>query len=159
MRPSTILATAIVAVALVGAPRPASAEFGIGVFVGDPLGLTLKADLQRRMALEILLGESTYRDGRSPYGHVTVLVTPFMARGRSVLVPFRLGLGAAIYDEGGDFGDDVNFAIRAPFQLAFRFRAPVELYFELSMRLTFLDANRNEDLVDLDGGLGFRFYF
>lgn len=159
MRTVPTLAAAAIVTGVVLAPSPAHADLGIGLFVGEPLGVTFKADLQRRTALEILVGESTYRDGRSGYGHVTFLVTPFAARGRSVVVPFRLGIGGAIYDDGGGFGDDLNVAVRVPFQLAFRFRAPVELYFELAMRMTFLDANDNEDLVDLDGGIGFRFYF
>jgi hypothetical protein len=155
----SLVVTLAIALGVVALPRPAHAELGIGLFVGEPLGVTFKADLNRSTAIEVLLGESTYRDGRSEYGHLTFLVTPFRARGRSVIVPFRLGIGAAIYDDGGDFGDDVNVAVRAPFQIAFRFRAPVELYFELALRMTFLDANDNEDLLDLDGGIGFRFYF
>jgi len=157
--PPALFAAGVVAAALVAHPRPAHAEFGVGLFVGEPLGLTLKADLQRRTALEVLIGETTFRDGHSGYGHVTFLVTPFVARGRSVVVPFRIGIGGAIYDEGGDFGNDLNVAVRAPFQLAFRFRAPVELYFEISMLLTFIDANDNQDLLDIGGGVGFRFYF
>jgi hypothetical protein len=154
----TTAAAVLVAAALLAQPRPAHAEFGIGLFVGEPIGLTVKADLARRSALEILIGQTTYDDGRSGYGHVTYLVTPFAARGRSVIIPFRLGIGAAIYDEG-EFGDDVNVAARFPFQLAFRFRAPLELYFEIAMKLTFVDSNDNQDVVDLDGGVGLRFYF
>jgi hypothetical protein len=161
MRYPIVIAATAVAAALTFAPRPARAEFGVGLFIGDPVGLTLKADLQRRTALEVLIGERGYNDRRwnSYYGHVTFLLTPFAARGRSVIVPFRLGIGGAIYDEGNDFGD-ANLAVRAPFQVAFRFRrVPLELYFELSLLLTFIDSNDNEDLVDLDGGLGLRVYF
>jgi hypothetical protein len=159
MKPHAVAAAALVAAALVAAPRQAKADIGLGLFVGEPLGLTLKVDLQRRSALEVLIGQTSYEDGRSGYGHVTFLITPFAARGRSVIVPFRLGIGAAIYDEGGDFGNDVNVAARFPFQVAFRFRAPVELYFEIALLLEFLDANDNNDLLDVDGGIGFRFYF
>ena len=155
----SLAAAALVAAVIVAGPGDAKADIGVGLFVGEPLGLTFKADLQRRTALEVLIGQSTYRDGRSGYGHVTFLVTPFAARGRSVIVPFRLGIGGAVYDEGGDFGDDVNLAARFPFQVAFRFRAPVELYFEISLLLELLDANDNNDLLDVDGGIGFRFYF
>jgi hypothetical protein len=160
MRYPIVVAATVVAAALTVAPRPAHAEFGLGLFIGDPVGLTLKADLQRRTAVEVLIGEHGYHDENwgSFYGHVTFLVSPFVARGRSVIIPFRFGIGGAIYDEGNEFGD-VNLAVRAPFQVAFRFRNPLELYFELSLLLTFLDGDDNEDLVDLDGGLGLRFYF
>jgi hypothetical protein len=160
MKPHALAAAALVAAAVVAVPRSAKAEIGLGLFVGEPLGLTLKVDLQRRSAIEVLIGQTSYRDGRSGYGHVTFLLTPFAARGRSVIVPFRIGIGGAIYDEGGDFGNDVNLAARFPFQVAFRFRsAPVELYFEIALLLEFLDANDNNDILDVDGGIGFRFYF
>jgi hypothetical protein len=155
-----IAAAAVILVALVVAPQTARAEFGVGLFVGQPLGVTFKADLKRSTALEILLGESSWRDNRGEYGHLTFLATPFRARGNSVIIPFRLGIGVAIYDDrGGNFGDDINIGVRAPFQVAFRFRNPLELYFELSLLFTFLDENDNRETVDLDGGVGLRFYF
>ena len=160
MKPHAVAAAALVAAAVVAVPRAAKAEIGLGLFVGEPLGLTLKVDLQRRSALEVLIGQTSYRDGRSGYGHLTFLVTPFRARGRSVYVPFRLGVGAAIYDDTRHFGDDINVAARFPFQVAFVFRgAPVELYFEISLLLEFIDANDDDHLLDVDGGVGFRFYF
>lgn len=160
MKPHLAVAAAVIATAIAAAPSPARADIGVGLFVGEPLGLTLKVDLQRRSALEVLIGESTYRDSRGGYGHLTFLVSPFVARGRSVYVPFRLGIGGAIYDDTRHFGDDINVAARFPFQVAFVFRgAPVELYFEISLLLEFIDAHDDDDLIDVDGGVGFRFYF
>ena len=73
---------------------------GIGLFVGEPLGLDLKLGLGFRSNLDIVLGWDTYLDGRDAYGHVTYLATLGVARGQSVSVPFRLGIGAAVYDDG-----------------------------------------------------------
>lgn len=151
---------AALAVALTAAPAPARADVGIGLFVGEPLGLTLKVGLQRKTALEVLVGVDDWDEdrGRDGYGHLTFLVQAFAARGESVIIPFRLGIGGAIYDDGGD--DDVNLAARAPFQLAFVFtNTPLELYLELALRLEIIDDDDGDDRVDLDGGLGFRIYF
>lgn len=139
-------------------PSTARAEsIGIGVFVGEPLGLDLKIDLSRRTALDFVFGATTIRDNRVSYGHITYLLTPFVARGRSVVVPFRLGVGAAVY---GALDDDTNLAARFPFEVGFRFRtAPIEIYLEIAIKLTLLDENDNNEFFDLDGGVGLRIYF
>lgn len=158
MRKAILVSVAAATTALAAAPE-AHAGVGIGMFLGEPLGLTIKADLKKRTSLEFLIGVDDYDEdrGRDGYGHLTFLAAPFVARGDSVAVPFRIGLGVAVYDEGGaDWGDDINIAARAPFQIAFQFKStPLELYLELALRLELFD-----DLgAELDGGLGFRFYF
>ncbi|KAB2897612.1 MAG: hypothetical protein F9K40_12595 [Kofleriaceae bacterium] len=152
----------VVAVAVLGlAARPARAEVGVGLFVGQPTGIDLKLDLQRKTALDIVAGWKDFDDdGRDGYAHLTFLVNLGNARGRSVVVPFRLGIGGAVWDRGGDFGDDVNIAVRAPFQVGIRFRrTPLEIYGEVALVLVFIDENDNEDNVDADGGIGLRVYF
>lgn len=153
----------VVAAGVAAAPGAARADsdIGIGLFLGQPTGLDLKIGLGRRSALDIVLGYTDFDDDfEANYAHVTYLVTPFAARGRSVLVPFRLGIGGAFYDDGGDFGDGANVAVRAPLQLGFVFRSvPLELYGEIALKVTFIDEYDNRDAVDVDGGIGFRIYF
>jgi len=158
MVPRTIRVVALavlVAAGIAAAPAPARADgFGIGLFLIEPTGVTFKIDLQRTSAIEILLGVTRLQENNTKYGHLTYLITPFAARGRSVNVPFRLGIGAALYD-------DVAFAVRAPFEIAFQFRGPpLELYGELAVKVTFVDSCDQCDDVyaDLDGGIGFRIY-
>jgi len=161
MSTRNLLLAVSVVVGMVGAPAAARAEgFGIGVFLGQPTGLDLKIDVGARSAIDIVLGLEELDDDSANYAHVTYLVTPFAARGRSVLVPFRLGIGAAFYDGIGDFGDEINVAVRAPLEIGFVFRsAPIELYGEIALKITFIDDNDNEDEVDADGGIGIRFRF
>lgn len=131
---------------------------GIGVFVGEPLGLDLKVGLAGPSNLDIVLGWTTYKDGRDAYGHLTYLATLGIARGRAINVPFRLGIGGAIFDDGNL--DDLNMAVRAPLQIGILFHgAPLELYGEVALKLTLIDANGNNDDIDLDGGMGLRVYF
>lgn len=148
----------IVMLLIVTAPiRTARADVGIGFFLGEPTGLDVKVGMGRKSGLDILLGVTGYRDGYRDlsYGHVTYLVTPFVGRGESVLVPLRLGIGGALYGQR----DDIAFAVRAPLELALRFRtAPIELYGEVALALI-LARLGNEDRVDFQGGIGLRFYF
>lgn len=136
----------------------ADSGIGVGVFVGEPLGLDLKIGLDGRSNLDVVLGWTTYKDGRDAYGHLTYLATLGIARGRAITVPFRLGVGGALYDDGSF--NDLNVAVRAPFEIGIQFAsAPIELYGEVALKLTLIDANDNNDDVDLDGGAGLRVYF
>lgn len=155
-----ILVTVIAMVGLVAAPAPSHAGVGIGMFVGEPLGLTLKFDLKRRSSLEFLVGVDDYNEGRGRdgYGHLTFLAAPWVGRGDSVVVPIRLGIGVAVYDNDGgeDWGEGVDVAARAPLQLAFQFvGTPLEIYLEIALRLELFDDVHAQP----DGGIGIRFYF
>ena len=138
-------------------PTATHADFGIGLFLGEPLGLDLKIGLTRRSGLDFVIGRASYdRDrGRDlSYGHVTYLLTPFVGRGRSFLVPLRLGIGGALIN----VENDVIFGIRAPLEVGLRFRSvPLEIYGEIGLIYAF-DDNGNDDF-DIQGGIGLRFYF
>lgn len=161
MRKLVILAIAFVMFA--SAERPARADVGIGAFVGRPTGLDVKIGLARRSSLDLLLG--WYSDylhcvDCGAYGHVTYLLTPVIGQGESVNVPLRIGIGGAIYDTGGRFNDNLHLAARFPLEVALAFRrTPLEIYLEIALKVTVFQDRRDTDTVDLDGGLGLRFYF
>lgn len=161
MRPHLLAALAALAAVTAAVPAPARADIGLGLFIGEPLGLDVKIDLERRQALDLLLGVASIRDGGRDYsyGHLTYLLTPLVGRGRSVLVPLRIGIGVAL---SGVAEGELNVAARAPLELALMFRrTPLELYGEIALKLTFVNSNDNADAVvlDTDGGVGLRFYF
>ncbi|HEX5059769.1 MAG TPA: hypothetical protein VFV99_10445 [Kofleriaceae bacterium] len=144
------------------AAKPARAEVGLGIFVGEPTGVDVKLDLARRSALDFVLGVYSHWDHYNTdgaYGHMTYLVQPMVGHGDSVLVPLRLGIGFAVFDDYDRFRDDINVAARVPFEVGLRFRrTPLEIYFEIALKMTFIDENDNHPFVDLDGGIGLRFY-
>jgi hypothetical protein len=158
----TKLAGALLTTALVASAAPARADVGIGAFFGEPTGLDVKLGLSSRSALDFVLGwYSRYRDfNRGAYGHITYLVTPMVSHGQSVIVPLRVGIGGAIFDDAGRFDRDLHLAVRFPLQIGLMFkRAPLEIYGEIALKLTVIDPGANHPLVDLDGGIGIRFYF
>jgi len=147
----------LAALVVIATPAAARAEVGIGMFLGEPLGVDVKIDLQRRQALDLLFGVVSIRDRDYSYGHVTYLVTAGVGRGRTVLVPLRLGIGAAMF---GVVEGDVNIAARAPLEIALLFRrAPLEIYGEIALKLTFVREDGGDTALDADGGIGLRFYF
>ena len=107
----------IAALAFVSVPTTARAEVGIGAFFGEPTGLDVKLDLTHNTALDLLFGWYSHccdRFDHGGYGHLTYLVTPFIGHGRSVLVPLRVGIGVAIFDDDRFYNDDINVAVRSP---------------------------------------------
>jgi hypothetical protein len=146
-------ATLVVLGIVVARPAPAHADFGLGLFLGEPTGLDLKIGIGNRSALDIVLGYTTFDSGRGGYGHLTYLVTPVVGQGRSVLVPLRLGVGAALFGSS----DNLDVAIRAPLEVALRLRrTPLEFYGEIALALVLFDGDVE---LDIQGGLGFRLYF
>jgi ABC-type phosphate transport system permease subunit len=151
-----LLTTLVFGAMLAARATPARADVGLGLFLGDPTGFDLKIGLSNRSGLDILLGFDTYRDGRGNYGHLTYLVTPLVASGESVLVPVRFGIGAALYGTS----NDLDFAVRAPVEVALRLRrTPLEFYGELALALTLFDPGDDSLRIDLQGGGGFRVFF
>jgi hypothetical protein len=153
-------------VIMLASARPASAEVGLGLFIGQPTGIDLKVGLSPRSALDFVFGfYSGWNDARGiddgAYGHVTYLLQPFIAHGSSVMVPFRIGIGGAIYDHSGRFDDHLHLAVRVPFQVGIQWRrTPLEIYFEIALKGTVLATDDHDhNFLDLDGGIGIRFYF
>src|SRR5580692_1353148 len=133
----------IVIALVIAASATARADVGLGLFVGEPVGLDLKIDAGYRSSLDIVLGWSTFRDARDQYAHLTYLATPVVGHGDAITVPLRIGIGVAFYGEGS-FDNGVNIAVRAPIEVALRFRrAPVEIYGEIAAEITFFDDNNN----------------
>ena len=154
----------IAALVLTTSARPARAEFGLGLFIGDPTGIDFKFDIARKSAIDILIGwpgefdDDYHTDGG--YAHVTYLVQPLVTHGSSVIVPLRLGIGAAIYDHSSRFSDHLHLGIRVPFEVGLRFRrTPLEIYFSIALELLAFDSDdHGHDRVDIGGGIGLRFY-
>jgi hypothetical protein len=130
----------------------AHADVALGLFLGRPSGLDLKLDLQPRSSLDLLFGWTTFEDGRTGYGHLTYLYTLAAGRGRSVIIPLRLGIGAAVFGNS----DYIDVGARVPFEIGFHFRStPLELYIEPALLLR---ATHGGDVTG-QFGVGLRFYF
>ena len=153
----------VIVAALLCAPKLARAEVGLGLFLGEPTGIDLKLGLSPRSALDILVGfYNHYNDWNDDgtYAHLTYLVQPLITHGDSVMVPLRIGIGGAVFDDRGRYDGDLHLAMRVPFQLGIMFRrTPLEIYFEIALKATVIDEGNDHRFLDLDGGVGIRFYF
>jgi hypothetical protein len=142
---------------LLPASAAARGRVGLGLQLVEPTALTLELALTPRVALDLALGLAAI-DGDRAYFHLQWVYVPvdLAGEGGSVDVPIYFGLGAAVYDTGERFADDVKLALRVPFGVAVELHSvPFQFFFELAVRLQIVDDSE----VDLDPTLGFRYFF
>jgi hypothetical protein len=162
MRRSTLLITAAGLLALAH-PAPAHAQkgsLGIGLIAGDPTGLTLKFPLAGNTAIDLAVGANAIDNNDDGQLHADWLIAPaVLARGNGVTIPLYLGLGGLIEFDNRGRNDDIDLGLRAPVGLAFELqRMPLEFFVELGLELLIIDEGNNDDVLDIDGALGVRFY-
>jgi hypothetical protein len=167
----------VVAVVLAGAstadarPRPSHARhfeanktFGLGIMVGAPTGLTGKYWVGPDQAIDFGIGAIGYYRGRSGlHIHGDYLWHPVsLAHADAFELPFYLGVGARFFDFGcnGCARNAVAIGVRVPFGISFDFnRVPLDVFIELAVVADFF-VNYSDNLgADLDGAVGFRYYF
>jgi hypothetical protein len=152
------------------APAAAQAKggnFGLGIMVGDPLGLSGKLYLNNQHAFAFGVGEYLVRDDGLG-AHIDYLWHPWP------LVPdppleLYIGVGGRIadHDRGNDRNDDFHLGVRMPFGLLLDFRrkgkVPIDVFVEVVPLLDIIleDDDRGHDGIDIDidAAIGVRYYF
>lgn len=152
-------------VVLVLSLASASAEarrtrFGLGLVLGQPSGVSAEYVLSQKTSIDFELGLERFDDD-ALYVHADYLIrlVDVLPTG-SVHLPLYVGIGAFVVDyHGGDknifvLGPRVPFGIQVDFQ-----RAPVVIFLEIAVRfglVSNVDIDRDSDI---DGAVGFRYYF
>jgi hypothetical protein len=171
---SAVLLAVFLALGLgVGAPRLARADagnFGLGLIVGSPTGLSAKLYLASRgHAIDAAVGLTTIgADGL--HVHADYLWHPFiLARESSFDLAAYVGIGGRVldHDRGHGHDDDFHIGPRAPIGVVFDFLrgdVPLDVFAEVALVLDFVlndDDDEGHDGVDLDlnAGVGARYYF
>lgn len=181
MRPRTLLVSILVLTALPTAAARAQEgthQFGAGIMVGDPIGLSAKYYLMNRqkMALAAGLGEVEHRfDDDGLHLHLDVLWHPVaLTRQPSFNLGLHVGVGGRLLfddedcDRNGCYDDDdTHVGARVPFGLTMDFfKVHLDVFFELAMVVDFLIIDNDDrfdgdddDRVNLNAALGVRYYF
>jgi hypothetical protein len=133
-------------------------DFGIGIILGEPTGLSLKYWIDEEIAVDGALAWS-YSENDSLQLHGDYLVHNYDVLELDEM-PVYYGVGARLKfkdDDGrGRNENDAMFGIRFPLGITYLFEdAPLDLFFEL---VPVLDLSPDVDL-DINAALGLRFYF
>jgi hypothetical protein len=127
-------------------------DFGAGIIIGDPTGLSAKWWLSENHAIDMALawdlsGNDDRLEAHADYLWHFPLHIPEM-RGR---LPLYMGVGGRLLT-----GHDAHAGVRVPFGICYLFpQVPVELFAEIT---PLLDLTPDTDF-SVNGGVGARFYF
>jgi len=166
--------TAFVLLAIAGSAHATevgySRNFGLGVVIGDPTGLSAKLWTSRTNALDFGLGfwgygphNRCFNDGTCPgYGYrggtfnMDYLWQSNIVR-RQVQLDWHVGVGGRAVWDNSCPGDCLALAARVPIGLDLTFSRPefLEVFFEIAPAFYFVPGFG----PDVEGGLGVRFYF
>ncbi|HXE42738.1 MAG TPA: hypothetical protein VN516_06905, partial [Candidatus Baltobacteraceae bacterium] len=135
---------------------PSGKRLGVGVVLGEPVGVSVKYWLNDKMAVDGAAGFSAHNN--SPfYFHSDVLwhrfdvfdVSP--APGK---LPIYFGVGGLVRIR--DHGDETTLGIRAPIGVSYLFdNAPIDIFAEIGPAIDVHPTFKGE----ITGGIGVRFWF
>jgi hypothetical protein len=136
-----------------GTANAQNGNFGLGVIVGEPTGLSLKAWQTNRTALDFAAAWSFVEDG-SVHLHGDILRHRYSAiEVEDRNLPFYYGIGARV--KMAEDGGDPRFGIRFPLGLDFLFNNdPLDLFVEA---VPILDVSPESD-VSLNASVGMRYW-
>lgn len=133
-------------------------NFGLGVMLGEPTGISAKLWTANNNALAFGLGWSTYHprydeSGSHVHFHMDYLWHSFDSIRSEEKFAFHYGIGGRFKDRGGDNG---SLAIRGVGGLNWYPKdVPIDLFLELAPSLELTPSTG----FGIDGALGARFYF
>lgn len=133
----------------------AATDVGVGPILGDPLGISAKAWLDSKRAVDLGVGRSVVGPGGGAQLHVSFLLhEPGVIAGET-------GRGIDLYFGFGprvrfDSGRETELALRLPVGLTYLIRAlPIDLFAELAPLVVVAPGAR----LSLQGAVGARYYF
>ena len=133
-------------------------DFGIGVIIGEPTGLSLKYWLDEERAIDGAAAWS-YSENDSFQLHGDYLIHNYeWLEAREMPVYYGIGVRLKFKDSDGRGRNenDAILGIRVPLGITYLFdEAPLDMFFEL---VPVLDIAPDVDL-DLNAALGLRYYF
>jgi hypothetical protein len=145
----------------------ANKTFGIGLLLGNPTALSGKYFYSGNKAFDFGIGAVRYYRGRDGlHLHADHLWHPVsLASTESFELPLYLGIGFRLFDfddrhDGVDYDDALALGVRAPLGIAFDFNeVPIDVFVEVAFVVDFVRNYRDTYGVDLNGGVGFRYWF
>lgn len=135
-----------------GVAKTASAQdFGLGLMVGEPTGLSAQFALTGADALNGAVGFNILDEGRL-YIHLDYIRTlAELASTSSVVIPFYFGIGGFVAAD-----KNASVGARVPFGIQFDFTsAPIHIFAEIAFRLRLIEDIK----AGAAGALGFRYFF
>jgi hypothetical protein len=128
-----------------------SGKFGLGLILGEPTGLSLKAWQSDYIAYDAAFAWSFGENG-NVHIHVDYLLHNYkIIRTANSYTPIYYGIGGRIQTK-----DETALGVRIPVGINFRSRRiPIDIFIEIVPALNIIPSTE----FDLEGGIGARYYF
>jgi hypothetical protein len=181
MKITSLIAIAVLACAVSVAdarPRPhgfggkrfdANKQFGLGLELGEPTGITGKLFLTPDQALDFGLGDiyHHYYGGDGLHLYADYLWHPVVLTSAEAFeLPFYVGVGGRVWFfdyacPGGTCNGAEAFGVRVPLGISFDFNnVPLDIFIQAVPTLDFFRDYRNHDVyLDIDFSVGIRYWF
>ena len=163
-------ALALVAVLAVAIPTRARAEeavhgtdkgtFGVGIILGEPLGICAKLYLKDDQAIQGAIGSAFIGGGIQV--HADYVFHPYILQSRdSFVLPVYFGPGVRVIDYmDGRNNNDLALGLRVVGGLLFDFRnVPLDAFVEVAGVLEYKFGSGGGGQLALNAGAGVRYYF
>jgi hypothetical protein len=126
-------------------------NFGLGIILGEPTGLSMKIWQSEYVAYDAALAWSFGKDG-NVHIHVDYLLHNYeIIRTANSYTPIYYGIGGRIQTK-----DETALGVRIPLGIDFRSRRiPIDIFLEIVPTLNLIPKTE----LDLEGGIGIRYYF
>jgi hypothetical protein len=145
-------------------PLAAQADFGLGVIIGSPTGISGKYTFSQKHAIDgaiawdldddddfYLHGDYLWLRNREIHLDNVALDWFFGIGGRLVMIDHH---HRHRWDD--DYDDDYLLGVRGPIGIGYTFRDPkIEVFGEVALIMNLVESTG----IDLDGGIGARFHF
>lgn len=135
--------------------------FGLGVMIGEPVGLSAKLYLRDDRAIQAGIGSAFYGGGFQ--ASVDYLFHPFILQDRgSFTMPFYVGPGVRIvdYDQGRSGPSYFALGIRGVVGMLFDFKkVPLDVFIEIAGIPEYAFADDKGFQIRLNADAGIRYYF
>lgn len=133
------------------ADGPEDKNFGLGIYLGEPTGVTGKFYFAEKMSFQGIASWSFYDEAFTLIGDVLFDIHD-LSDNNDYKLPIYVGVGGKFAARDNNSG----FGIHAPIGIAWQsMKAPIEIAFEIAPGL---DLAPDTDF-DIHGGIAFRFYF
>lgn len=134
---------------------PASKRFGIGLYVGEPVGVTFKGYITKKIAIDGVAAWGFRHKAFTAIGDVTCDFMDLPIHSSTVTLPLYAGVGAKVELQSGAH-DYTEVGIRVPVGVAVQWmNHPVEIFAEIAPGMQLAPSTQ----FDLTGGVGVRWYF
>ncbi len=134
---------------------PESKRIGAGIYLGEPIGFTVKGYVTEKFAIDGIAAWGFRDKAFTVIGDVTYDCLDIPIDSDVATFPFYAGAGAKVEFKAGP-NDDTMVGVRIPVGVAAQWRNyPIEMFVELAPGVGVVPSTR----FDITGGIGARFYF